>query len=497
MPNISPAAWNYDTAAHLLLRAGFGHDGRFRKSAGEANQVSSLAKKTPDDAVAALLRMKTSTARGPAKLGDGNWAKLQGWWLDRMVKNPKAVREKAVLFLHAHFATARAKVDRPYYMAIQNALFREFALGDFRKLVKRINIDPAMLWWLDGISNKKGFPNENYGRELQELFTLGVYDFAGNKNYSQNDVEQAAKILTGWRNREDHAKLSSYFTMSRHEPGSKTIYASDAAETPNQNPTNQYLEPANAMDETLATTEHERLIDAIFNHVDTEGRPTVARYMARKAWKFYAYDPVVDMGTSRADLSLIDDLADAFKNSGYNFGELLRAIFLREEFYADSTKTVKSPVEYVVGTLRMLRGKLKGATRDNYSAGKLADMGQEIFNPPDVFSWRGNDAWITSQTMLKRCEFARDLAQNDTSTKHELGFNIFGFIDIAETTRAGVVDQLLKLLGPLPVDSMTRDELIAWLGTMDPIDLTDTTFVDKNVRALINLILTLPQYHVQ
>jgi uncharacterized protein (DUF1800 family) len=506
MANISSAAWNYKTAAHLLLRAGFGHNGRYRKSTGEALQVRALANKTPEKAVDSLLAFRVSKARGPGKLdtSSSEWDKLQTWWFDRMVKATSPVREKIVLFLHWHFATARSRVNKPIYMAQQNALLREFALGDFRELVKRINIDPAMLWWLDGQTNRKSAPNENYGRELMELFTLGVFDFAGKRNYSQTDVTEVAKVLTGWRNREDSAtKVTSYFLRtdqptawkSRHNTDAKTIFAPDPIETPDQSPLNLYIEPANTTDGALAEAEHRRLVDAIFNHVDTEGRPTVARHIARRAWKFFAYDPVVDVGTPRTDLALIDDLANEFKNSGYSLKALLRAIFLREEFYADSTRTVKSPVELVVGTLRMLRGRCKGDTRIALATDRTADMGQELLNPPDVFSWPGNQAWVTTQTLLSRFTFARDLAQRDKSAKNEIGFEPRNFLDLSENTRAQVVDRFLYLLGPVSVDALTRDELIAWLGNSDPIDLLNEDFLNKQVRGLVNLILTLPQYH--
>ncbi len=498
MADISPSAWTYETAGHLLRRAGFGHNGAYRKSTGEAIQVRSLANKTPEAAVDKLLAFRTSRATGPGQRNSDSkqWDKLRVWWLQRMVKSSNPVREKIVLFLHTHFATARSKVTQSVYMAIQNALFREFTGGDFRELVKRINIDPAMLWWLDGQSNRTGAPNENYARELQELFTLGVYDFAGRRNYSQADVEQAAQMLTGWRLQGQRNTVNSYFSMSRHEKGAKALFVPDPTETPNQNPANRYDEPANSSDAALAEGEHRRLIDAIFNHVDTEGRPTAARYIARKAWKFFAYDPVVDAGTSRADLGLIDDLADVFAGSNYDLKALLRAIFLREEFYADRTRTVKGPIEFVVGAVRGLKGKLTGQTRTAVVTTQTGEMGQELFNPPDVFSWRGNQAWITTQNLLNRYKFARDLTQKDKSGRNELGMDPQSFLNLMENSRSAVVDRFLKLLGPMNIDAATRTELIAWLGSADPIDLRNPDFVNQRVRGLINLILNLPHYHV-
>src|SRR5262249_4021155 len=150
----------------------------------------------------------------------------------------------------------------------------------------------------------------------------------------------------------------------------------------------------------LGFTEHEWLVDQIFKHKDTESHPTTARYMARKLWKFFAYDPVVDVGTSRVDVPIIDAVADAFSgisianpNGTYLLADALRQMFLTAEFYADATRTVKGPVEYVVGSIRMLHGRMTGDTKANIGNDTIANQGQEVLNPPDVFSWRGNLRW--------------------------------------------------------------------------------------------------------
>lgn len=515
MPNIDASRWNYDTAAYLLLRAGFGHNGRYSKRFGQASLARKLARKTPEEAVDYLLKITipTATPTGPGSfvrregLGD-----LQAWWLQRMLDTRTAVLEKIVLFLHTHFATAYSRVNKTVYLARQNALFRRYALSDFRELVKEINIDPAMLWWLDGRYNTRTAPNENYAREVMELFTLGVYDFAGQKNYSQNDVKQAARMLSGWRFREDppNKLLESYFTLSRHDRNQKTLFEPDPEETPYQNPANQYVEPANNSDEAIARDEHRRLIDAIFRHVDTEGRPTAARFLARKAWKFYAYDPEVDAGTNRSDLGVIDDLADVFHSSGYNLKALLRALFLREEFYVERGRTVKSPTEYVIGSLRMLRVKksrwgtytsqdsLSSLAGDGFQGrGGMGQMGQTLFDPPDVFSWKGNEFWVTSHAWLNRLEFAKRVAFFSRDSRSFSWVKPNRFLSSKDTTRAQVVDRFLTLLGLGDVDPDTRNALIAWLGPSDPIPPRDRTFLETRVAPLIQMILSLPQYHIE
>lgn len=516
MPNITPARWNYETAAHLLLRSGFGHHGSVRKSTGEATLVRSLANKTPEQAVDWVLRLRLPRLlQGPGNLTPRDWSSfdsLRAWWLQQMIKPKNPALEKIVLFLHTHFATAQSRVNKSLYMAKQNALFRAYALGDFRELVKAINIDPAMLWWLDGQSNTRRAPNENYARELMELFTIGVFDFAGQKNYSQNDVTQAARMLTGWRIREIPSSaptdVESYFDMNRHDVGQKTLFQPDPNETPAQNPANTYIEPASS-DPLVAIDEHRRLIDAIFNHRDTEGRPTAARFLVRKLWKFYAYDPIVDVGTSRADLSLIDDLVDVFVASGYRIPAVLRAMFLREEFYADRTRTVKSPVEYVVGSLRMLKAKRTDSGRYTFydtleelsnlgfqSKGGLGQMGQTLLDPPDVFSWKGNEYWITSHALLQRAIFAARLCARRWPPKYKDPVKAERLLPARLMPRAEVVDRLLLLLGPMQVDGDTRARLIELLGTNDPFDPRDERNIFLRLQPLVQMILMLPQYHV-
>jgi len=365
------------------------------------------------------------------------------------------------------------------------------------------------LWWLDGQLNEVGRPNENYARELQELFTLGVFDFNGHRNYAQSDVVQAARILTGWGVNEDYKKrkIAAYFSPGRHDTGAKTLFGPVTGETDAQNLANRFSVQSNdpmAPNYSAPQTEYQILVAKIFDHIDTEGRPTAARFMARKLWKFFAYDPAVDAGTSRADLGLIDALADEFKNTpdlkskvnNYSLKSLLRAMFLREEFYADVTRTVKGPVEYVVGSVKMLHGKLDSSEL-TYIGDRLSAMGQTLFNPPNVKGWDGNQAWVTSQTLLKRFEFARDIANSDASRNSHLGWNLKGYVDPTATTRQAVVDRFLTLLGPMQIDPDTNDALVSWLGATDAdLQLTDPNYLDTYVRGLVNLILTLPQYHV-
>jgi len=507
---ITRANWNYDTAAHLLDRAGFGHKGSVRKKTGEAADIRRLfvtKKKQPADFVEKLFPRKP--AKMPKKFSFHSVREVRKRWIKQMLRanGRRTVQEKMVLFLHGHFTTQESVVRSGRLLERQISLFRTFATGDFRALVKQVNVDNAMLLFLNGNENEVGNVNENYGRELMELFTLGVFDFTGANNYSQTDVTEVARILTGWVGGSSFSGTSR-FISSRHDPGSKTVFAPDLIETPLQNPANTFTTG------DLQDKEHELLVDRIFDHRDTEGRPTAARFITRKLWKFFAYDPEVEVGTGRADLALIDGLADVFVNGTpenpvpYNLGNLLREMFVQEEFYhfkAEQGHTVKSPTDFVIGSVRKLSGSMPTATNVRHHQrafeNPMERMGQNLLEPPDVKGWDGNLAWVSTANLLDRTDFAKELAQRDKKGGKELGINIRKILRTwfgdPPFTRAGVVDQLLRILGPVRVDPGIRQGMIDWLGPDDSVvRFDDPVWVAVRLRGLLYNVLSLPQYHV-
>lgn len=294
---------------------------------------------------------------------------LQRWWLDRMIASSTPLREKMALLWHGHFATGFTKVKNAALMYRQNQLFRTMGGGSFETLVQAVAKDPAMMIWLDTRTNVSGHPNENFARELMELFTLGL------GNFSEDDVQQAARAFTGW-----------YFTLAtgefvlraaRHDGGSKSVLG----QTGNLNGT-----------------------DVI--HIITR-QPASARFIVAKIWSHLAY-PVAPTDP------IIGPLVDGYRQS-LDITALLRAIFLHPAFTGPAAKTglVKQPIEYVVGLARSL-----GINAEAQSgAGKavnlvtiLTPLGQIPFNPSNVGGWPQNGYWLTTATSLTRLQLGLALA---------------------------------------------------------------------------------------
>jgi uncharacterized protein (DUF1800 family) len=420
-----------------------------------------------------------------------------------MIKTKNQLQEKLVLFWHDHFATNFSTVRDMQRMAVQNRLFRTSCKGNFRDLVKAINKDPAMMDFLDTVRNRKREPNENYARELMELFTLGVADSNGEPNYDQEDIVQIARAFTGWRVDDGGGAV---FASERHDyeadwpgRGPKVIFRNRGGFG---DPNGQSLTANGEGDAEIDT-----VIDILFAHRDSDGRNTVARYLARRLLTYFAHP--------EPELSVIDEVvaASAFEQS-FEVAPLLRAIFVHDAFYAAAAaapydaatrKSVKWPVDYVVGTLRLLGMKLKGA--DQYVDGgsedpiieQLNNMGQILFEPPSVFGWDWETGWVSSATLLARYGFARDV----TAARGGGGsaFRPERLFDMNQTDPAAIVDAVTDLLGVTDqLTSAERDALIDYLtdgeGAGAGINLRDEEVRDEKLNGLVALVLQSPAYQV-
>jgi uncharacterized protein (DUF1800 family) len=318
----------------------------------------------------------------PASLGDpdvGDWEQvvhLQQWWLDRMRTVSAPLQEKLTLFWHGHFATGQEKVNSARDMYDQNHLFRTAGLGGFESLVQQMSLQVAMLIYLDNDPNEEGSPNENFARELLELFTLGV------NQYTQDDIVAAARAWTG-HNIDYNVNPRVYrFYPGRHDDGQKTFMGV----------TRNWDGPE------------------IITHVLTvePHRSTAARFMARKLWTFFAYP--------NPSVALVDELAGAFVASNLDVATLLRAIFLHPEFYSTQARQglVRSPVEWVVACLTAT-GLTAAETNPQWW---METMGQQLFYPPNVAGWKNNAYWVNSTALWARADFARNL----TWRAHNNGF---------------------------------------------------------------------------
>jgi len=294
--------------------------------------------------------------------------RLITWWLQRMATTVHPLREKLTWFWHGHFATAISKVQRAGFMATQNQIFRSQGAGNFEALTQAVAKDPAMLLWLDAATNVASHPNENFARELMELFTLGI------GAYSEQDVKEAARCFTGWRFR----PTTNQFTLvgRLHDAGIKTV---------------------------LGQTGPWGGEDVI--HIVTNS-PASAPFVVAKLWSHFAYpvapgDPVVA------------ELAPAFA-AGHDVGALVRSMLLHPEFVSDQARNglVKQPVEWAVGLGRAL-GLAPGDPR---LVAVLRALAQVPFDPPNVAGWPQNHYWLnTASTLLRLRAAAGMAAQADLS----------------------------------------------------------------------------------
>jgi uncharacterized protein (DUF1800 family) len=393
--------------AHLLRRSGF--------VAPEARITQLMALDLPDAVNAVLSTAGAPDDTPPAWLltdsdeGYKQWVEASQWWIDRMVSTPTPIVEKMTLFWHGHFTSSWEKVNHSPAMLSQNRLYRSLALGDFRTLAQRMALEPAMLVYLDNASNvyedADSTPNQNFARELMELFLLGV------GNYTEEDVDAAARAWTGHNTvRWDDPRY--IFRADKHDNGNKTFFG------------------------TAKNWDGPDIINEILDNPNK--RPIMAKYIAKKMWEFFAYQ--------RPAQGIVDALAQVFMNSNLSILELVKALFNRPEFYSVESKQghVRSPIEWVVA---VLTGTGLRAAQTN-PQWYFERMGQEPFNPPNVSGWRPNAYWVNTSAFSGRAEFARNVMW----TLHQAKT----WEDIKNGTAAQAIDRAANAFGIQPLSAPTR-----------------------------------------
>jgi hypothetical protein len=465
------AKWDKKLAAHLLNRAGFGPlpeeidkavaDGLTKtveRLLNPENEGTSfpppttpdvpdhpgkeLAKLTPEERKKRIEEMQRANRESIDE--------IRGWWIGRMLRSQWPLREKLVLFWHGHFTSSVHDVKAARLMFNQNAFFRKNCLADFRTLLVGISQDPAMLRYLDNNTNRREHPNENYARELMELFSMGI------GHYTEDDVKAAARAFTGWTFEGDEYAFHEF----EHDSGSKTFLG----ETGNFNGTD--------------------IIDIILKQTCT------AQFMATKLLKYFVTD---DPGPSA-----IQAVAALLKSSGYQFKPVLRAIFTSDYFHSPAVyrSQIKSPAQLVVGSARLL-----GITIDERSlAIAMRGLGQELLAPPNVKGWDGGETWINTTTLLMRYNYA--------------GFLLSGDVPEAVPQRARArlnrlgkpKNQLAAICPPEIVDSGPKlvDALVARLlqTKLDPkarqwlVEQAETTRLSERAVRVAHLIMSMPDYQL-
>jgi uncharacterized protein (DUF1800 family) len=427
--------------SHLLRRAGFGCTPQ------ELKRYSSMGYEATLDELLHPEKVDNSRLDEQIKLQDFDFTDindLKRWWIYKMAFTQRPLEEKMTLFWHGHFATSNRKVANPYGMYGQNMLFRKYALGNFHEMLYNVSKDPAMIIWLDNQQNRKGKPNENYAREIMELFTLGI------GNYTEQDIKEAARAFTGWQT----------LPNGQHDDGIKTVLGQSG------------------------NLNGDDVIEILVKQRAT------GKFLATKFVKFFVMDD--------PDPALVSRVADVYAKSNHNISKMVRALFTDPVFLSEKSfhAKIKSPVELVIGSIKTLQiKKLDGDLPQT-----MARMGQDLFMPPNVKGWDGGPAWIATDTMMERFNFANRI----TSAK---------FIEMSKFSKpsdivakqglhsAGkMVDYFLDILVDGDVPASTREKLVAYVSSDikgNPVKtVPDEQTLDAKMRGLVHLIMTLPTYQL-
>jgi uncharacterized protein (DUF1800 family) len=444
----SEAPWDIRRVGHLYRRAAFGANWK---------ELHNGVKAGPEAVLARLFSGGPGLAQFDARMAPlartisngNNGAQMRAWWLTRMLYTPHPLQEKMTLFWHNHFATSNAKVQSTHFMIGQYELMRRHALGNFAALLQEMSRDPAMLIWLDTRDSKKGNPNENYARELMELFSLGI------GHYTEIDIRQAARAFTGWEIRNNEA----YFNKDEHDDGEKAV---------------------------LGQTGHFKGEDIVRICLEQK---SAAPFILGKLYRFLISD------AEAPPAELVAPLARQFHDSGFDFGGIVKTILSSNLFFSETAyrRRIKAPVDFVLGMVRCLEGQV-GTTA---LQAVLEQLGQSVFYPPSVKGWDGGRSWLNGQTLL----FRQNLALALTSTEDQRFGRRTDPAALAQRhgkkSDAEVLDFFLGLFlqGDLPADS--RQRLVDYLEQSRkqkyPVYWTAEDVAEQRVRSLCHLVLTLPE----
>jgi uncharacterized protein (DUF1800 family) len=369
------------------------------------------------------------------------------WWMTRMLQTPAPLQEKMTLYLHGHFATAEnTKGIYGTDIVDQNNLFRRYALGNWQALTHDVARDRAMLKWLDNATNKKDHPNENFARELMELFTLGI------GNYTEADVRESARAFTGYTFSRRTGEF--VFAAANHDDGMKTFLGK------------------------TGNFDGDAVIDIIF------AQPAASKYFAHRMLEFFVYtDP---------EPELVAAFAGLIRKNNFDMLPVMSTLFRSNVFYSDRAyrALVKSPIEFVVGSYRLF-----GVTEfPDTTIPVLQRMGQVPFHPPSVKGWDGGASWLNTQTVLARENFASTLMAMPSGGMSQRNFLTDGLPPNAQVAARKIVDTILQ--GDASPKSMADLEAyIDGKGTSADGTLSGEN-VDERMRGAAYLTMAMPAYQL-
>lgn len=470
-------SWGADQTKHLLSRTLFGYT---------KAELDSFSGKSLETAVADILNINNTAPDPPLNnYGTGantdpnvplgqTWINAQpsgtldglrrqsylSWWTGQIIYRDSTIREKMVLFWHNHLATDTDTVGDPLMCYNHNKLLRKYALGNFRSLIHDVTIDAAMLVYLNGAYNTKFAPDENYARELFELFTLGK---GPDSKYTEDDVKAAARLLTGWKIQRSTWPINVTFDLNRHDTANKQFSSFF---------NNTVVTGRNTS--TAGSDELEDLLDMVF------AQSEVAKFICRKLYRFFVYYEI----DANTETNVIEPLADLFRSSNYEIKPVLEKLLLSEHFYdvANRGCYIKTPLDHVIGYVKQTQMILPGTSNGvaaiydhwifmwYYSA----IIGLQLGQPPNVAGWAAwyqeplyHEIWINSDSLPKRNQFSDYFLV--------AGYNRAGF-----TSKVSVTDFAKLFSDPSDADKLV-DEALDFLLPMPP----STDLHDKIIEALL------------
>ncbi|MBX3252995.1 MAG: DUF1800 domain-containing protein [Chitinophagaceae bacterium] len=440
-------------------------------------------------------------------VGDHRKLSLKRWWVGRILNQERSIREKMTLFWHNHFATEMIVTKEARYAYKHHTLLRENALGNFKALAKAITVDPLMLIYQNGAFNRRGAPDENYARELQELFTLGKEN---NPNYTEDDVKAAARVLTGWRT---NAELNeTYFDAGRHDPDDK-VFSSFYNNTVIRGRSG----------ETAGQEELDDLIDMIFNKSQE-----ASRYIVKELYRWFVYYEV----DAAADANVITPLAQMLVNHNWNIKPVVEALLKSEHFFdvLNQGCLIKSPVDFALGLCREFNVQLPDAsdyaTQYAIYAALLTElryMQQNLGDPPSVSGWPAyyqiplfHEIWINNDTYPKRTYFT-DTMIFSSYTRNGFDCKIDCIAFAKSLSNPGdpnvLLNDSLEILYRIPLSDNAKQQLkkdilltgqtndLYWTNAWNtyianPADMAAYQTVFSRLNELYKYLLALPEYHL-
>ncbi|NND34220.1 MAG: DUF1800 domain-containing protein [Saprospiraceae bacterium] len=517
-------SWDRELAGHLLRRTMYGpvaQDMEEAMNLGMENSVAKLLEEKPmpdlplnvftsDDPEVAIGEswVGKSYTRGENfnQIVNGRLRSLAAWTMGNLIHEGFSIREKMTLFWYNHFVTSDIRDANFRYINITN--YRKNFLGNFRELAKITTIDPTMLRYLNGNQNTKNKPNENYARELLELFTIGKGPLAGDgdyTNYTEDDIAAVAKVLTGWRDigylNTNNRQVESVFIPNRHDTSTKTLsHRFDEIEINN-----------------MGDQEYAHLINIIFS------KDEVARFIARKIYRWFVYYEIDE----QIEISIIEPMAEILRANDYEMKPMVEALLKSQHFYDPYAigSIIKNPLDFIVGSIKQLRLDFGDDILDNYAIwsrlGNFSELLQmAYFNAPSVAGWKAYyqpplyyRTWINATTLSSRLLFAGILINGVVANRLRIQADLLQVVDEIPNSSNPVdlIDELSEAFLPKEISEGQKEYLKSLLipGLPDyewtleydlyrsnPSDLELKTAVETRLKSMFYGLLSLPEYQL-